>query len=73
MKCPFDPDYVTTWTNRDPVYQKIETENEDGTPHFLHMTNNDSSALTLHRFRDCLLDGCAAWDKARGRCGRAFA
>lgn len=65
MKCPYDPNYVTTWTRHEPKYKRLDVETPDGQPDVLHLYNNDETAMTMHQHRDCLEEECAAWQDNR--------
>ncbi len=66
MKCPYDPNYTTIIKANKPDILEYEPSNDKLEPTYI--VNNDQTQMTVHHYRDCIHEECAAWQD--GRCVR---
>jgi len=68
LLCPYLTREIYAETPGKPIYERIETTNEDNTPYVIHLTNSGRSYLLTSNPTECWGEMCAAWQN--GRCVR---
>lgn len=66
--CPYLTRQVYVEPPGEPMYRHVVGQNDDGTPHDIHLTNSVVSYTSTLNPTECRGEMCAAWQN--GRCVR---